>query len=398
MKHAPSAPPRPVRQDLDAISSISGEFSSRETESRFQRHNLHATQSLLRFTLIFCAVFYLGFWLTDIASLGNGPEANMLLLARLIVALAATLCAWLPRRDCPSIGKTRASACIAESVALGMFMLIATARPAEFHWHAMSLAIMLIVVYLYIPNRFVYATVISVTATIVFVLLAQKVSGMNSADMVTMTMLLLLANAFGAVAAQRFNRASREHFRTQSALETAALHDHLTGCFNRRYLHEVLLDNETARAARFRHPAAVILCDLDRFKQINDTYGHAGGDTVLVAFAALLKRSTREHIDSVVRYGGEEFLLILPETDLASAVVLAERLRKTFADNVVTAADGKSTIGATASFGVAAAKFDAGRTAASLSDLIASADELMYQAKRRGRNRVESRPAIEAVG
>jgi diguanylate cyclase (GGDEF)-like protein len=261
----------------------------------------------------------------------------------------------------------------------------------------MSLAIMLIVVYLYIPNRFVYAGGISVAATTVFVLLARKLSGMNSADMVTMTMLLLLANAFGAVAAQRFNRASREHFRTLSALETAALRDHLTGCFNRRYLHEVLLDSETARAARFRHPAAVILCDLDRFKQINDTHGHGGGDSVLIAFAALLKRSTRAHIDSVVRYGGEEFLLILPETDLASALVLAERLRAAFHDSAVPGADGKSTIAATASFGVAAAAFEAGSAGASLGDLIASADELMYEAKKNGRNRVEFRRAVKAA-
>ncbi|HEX9171430.1 MAG TPA: GGDEF domain-containing protein [Telluria sp.] len=393
----PSASPRPARPDSDHITSFSGEFAHRETERRFQHHQLRAAQSVLRSTLIFCAVFYLGFWLTDITTLGHGPGTNMLLLVRLTVALIAIFCAELPRRGRPSIGKMRSAACIAEAVALGGFMLIASQRPAEFHWHAMSLAIMLIVVYLYIPNRFVYATGISVAATTVFILLAHKVSPMHSADMVTMTMLLLLANAFGAVAAQRFNRASREHFRTQSALETAALRDHLTGCFNRRYLHEVLLDSESARAARFRHPAAVILCDLDRFKQINDTHGHGGGDTVLVAFAALLKHSTRAHIDSVVRYGGEEFLLILPETDLASAVVLAERLRAAFHDSAVPGADGKSTIAVSASFGVAAASFAAGSAGASLSDLIASADALMYQAKKNGRNRVEFQRAVKAA-
>jgi diguanylate cyclase (GGDEF)-like protein len=380
----------PVSFDVMDISRVSGEFSSHATEARFLHHHLRNTQSLLRFTLLFCAIFYLGFWVTDVAVLGYGHEAMVLLAARTTVAITAVTCAWLTYRNPRSISITRLAACIAEAAALAAFMCIAVYRPAEFHWHAMSLAIMLIVVYLYIPNRLGYAMAVAVMATVTLVVLAKRVSHMSSADMFTMTMLLLLANAFGAVAARRFQRVSREQFRAQSILEHAAVRDHLTGCFNRRYLHDNLLNTEMARAERFGRSATVIICDLDHFKQINDTYGHAGGDAVLRVFSSLLKQMTREHVDSVVRYGGEEFVLILPETDLHRGVVLAERLRAAFAASATPTRDGRSTMRTTASFGVASVNFTGNNLPVTLSDLLSAADELMYDAKKKGRNRVES--------
>jgi diguanylate cyclase (GGDEF)-like protein len=373
------------------ISCLVGEFSNPAAESAFLRHQLARTQTLLRFTLILCSIFYLGFWFIDLTFLGYGTEALTLLGLRGSVAITALSCVWLTYRKPLSVRIARLAACVAEVVAMLAFMGIALYRPGELHWHAMSLAIMLMFVYLYIPNRLGYATMVAVLSTVAFVLLARSTGRMSPADMVTMTTLLLLANTFGVVAARRFQRVSREEFRAQSILENAAVRDHLTGCFNRRYLHDKLLNAEAARAQRFGRSAAVIICDLDRFKQINDTYGHAGGDAVLRAFSNLLQGMTREHIDSVVRYGGEEFLLILPETDLNGGVQLAERLRSAFAASAVPSGDGRSTISATASFGVASMSFKGNNGAAALSDLISAADELMYDAKKNGRNRVESR-------
>ncbi len=369
------------------IGKLWGEFASPETEAKFLRHCLADTRALLRFTLLFCAVFFVGFSLTDVAALGYGHDTMILLLARLGVGAIAICGVWLVG-DGASVRVTRLVACVAEIVAIAVFMCITLYRPAELHWHAMSLAIMLIVIYLYIPNRLAYAMLVATLATGTFVVIAQRMEKLSGADMLTMTMLLLLTNTFGAVAARRFQRVSREEFCAQMTLANIALRDHLTGCFNRRYLHDNLLRNDKARDAHLGRSHTVIICDLDHFKQINDTYGHAGGDLVLHAFSCLLRDSTRDGIDSVVRYGGEEFLLILPDTDLAGGALLAERLRAALAALVIS--DASLQIRATASFGVASVTSNGANTPVALSKMILAADEVMYQAKKNGRNRVES--------
>jgi diguanylate cyclase (GGDEF)-like protein len=364
--------------DRMRIHPITGEFALPATEAAFLAHQIPQTRALLGFTLVFCTLFYVAFAVTDFAALGAGTDFYEVCAARALVAATAGTCAWCARRRPLSPAATRIAASIAEAVALACFMFIAVRRPGEFHWHAMSLAIMLIVVYLYIPNSFVNALALAAGATAVFLALTLRYGGMSAADAVTLVMLLALANAFGALAARRFNRAAREEYHARTELQHAAARDHLTGCFNRRHLHDHLMRTGDARGDAL----TVVLCDIDHFKRINDTYGHACGDAVLRSFADLLTRMTRDGTDSVVRYGGEEFLAILPGTDLDGGIHLAERLRTRFADTRV------GDVSTTASFGVAsidAGSRDAGRV---LRDLIAAADKLMYDAKRGGRDRV----------
>ncbi|KQQ87744.1 diguanylate cyclase [Massilia sp. Leaf139] len=366
------------------INSLTGEFVRASTEGAFLKHKQPQTQSLLGFTLVFCTVFYLGFFVTDLAALGWGAETRTLLAARILVAITAGSGAWLAYRRALSVRRMRCAASLAEIVALASFMLISTRRPDEFHWHAMSLAIMLVVIYLYIPNRLRYATQLAVGATLAFVALAAAYGDLSYPDKLTMGMLLVLVNTFGFLAARRFNHVSREEYRSWAVLKHAAERDHLTGCFNRRYLHEQLLKGEWAGSL------TVVLCDIDHFKRINDTHGHGDGDLVLRGFARILQVATREGIDSVVRYGGEEFLIVLPETDLAGGVALAERLRVTFAATEVVSNDGATRVRATASFGVATVELAQLAFDMPLRHLIDAADELMYQAKRNGRDRIES--------
>jgi diguanylate cyclase (GGDEF)-like protein len=370
------------------IHPLTGEFARPSDEAAFLAHKLPQTRALLGFTLVFCTLFYVVFAVTDLASLGYGTAFLQLYAARMGVAATAGTCAWLAWRRPLSAGATYRVATIAESMALACFMFIAARRPDEFHWHAMSLAIMLIVVYLYIPNSFRNALLLAAGATAFFLALALALAGLSPADTVTMVMLLLLANAFGAVAARRFNRASREEYHARIDLQHAAARDHLTGCFNRRHLHDHLMGAGQVRAGGHGGLLTVVLCDIDNFKRINDTYGHACGDAVLRSFADLLTRMTRDGVDSIVRYGGEEFLAILPDTDLDGGVRLAERLRTRFAATAVAASDGATFVRTTASFGVACAGPEAGSGERVLRDLIATADKLMYEAKRAGRDRV----------
>ena len=166
-------------------------------------------------------------------------------------------------------------------------------------------------------------------------------------------------------------------FRWTEEQASEARIDALTGLANRRALEEILAA-EISRAHRFAHQLAVVLLDLDRFKEINDSFGHAAGDVMLRAVSRLLTSLARQG-DTVDRWGGEEFVVILPETDLAGAQRFAERLRRTIEAHAV--GDMKTS----ASCGVATMLPED-----SVEELLGAADQALYQAKSNGRNRTES--------
>jgi diguanylate cyclase (GGDEF)-like protein len=161
------------------------------------------------------------------------------------------------------------------------------------------------------------------------------------------------------------------------AIAKLATTDRLTGLANRLGLEEAF-SRELARAERYDNPMAIILTDVDKFKSVNDTYGHQVGDIVLQEISAILVHDAR-NTDIVGRWGGEEFLILCPETDAEAAAILAERMRASIA------AHGFSVVGSrTSSFGVAT--FRSGDTEAAI---VKRADDALYRAKEGGRNRVD---------
>jgi diguanylate cyclase (GGDEF)-like protein len=171
-----------------------------------------------------------------------------------------------------------------------------------------------------------------------------------------------------------------ENARLHHIVERQALVDGLTGLANRRQCEESVV-SEVARGERFGSPLAVVLADLDDFKAVNDRFGHPTGDEVLRAFATVLREQTRE-FDVTGRWGGEEFLILLPGTDAEGGRYVAERLRQAVAARTMLAPSGAS-FPVTASFGVAS--FPDERSAG---ELVAAADAALYEAKRTGKNRV----------
>ena len=168
-------------------------------------------------------------------------------------------------------------------------------------------------------------------------------------------------------------------------LRTLAVRDPLTGFFNRRFLVD-RLPAELKRASRYERPFSVILFDLDHFKEVNDRFGHSAGDRVLQACARALESSLREDLDWVVRYGGEEFLVVLPETDLEGAKVVAERVRTAIA--ATTTEVEKRMVRVTASLGVASLPPLPRRERLAMEVLLEGADRCLYQAKHAGRNQI----------
>ena len=189
----------------------------------------------------------------------------------------------------------------------------------------------------------------------------------------------------------------RAHYRLASVTEelreanarlaTLSATDGLTGLANRRALDEALA-REVARHRRYREPVAVVLLDLDHFKQVNDTYGHAAGDRILTGTAKVVLDDVRAS-DIVARYGGEEIAIVLPHTETRGAALLAERIRASLASHVHLV-NGEKVI-KTASLGVAALEADA--RALDAGELLERADLALYEAKRGGRNRVVVAPA-----
>lgn len=169
-------------------------------------------------------------------------------------------------------------------------------------------------------------------------------------------------------------------------LEQLSRTDALTGLANRRRFMTVL-EHTFSHSQRSALPLALVMLDIDHFKKVNDSYGHQGGDEVLLAVARLLHPEPGDDI-LAARYGGEEFALILPETTLEVARRGAERLRRQV--EALVFAGPLANLRLTASFGVAAIPHPAINT---LDQLIWEADDALYRAKRNGRNRVESLPA-----
>lgn len=157
-----------------------------------------------------------------------------------------------------------------------------------------------------------------------------------------------------------------------------SIHDALTGCYNRVLLNE-RLPAEIERSQRYQRVLSVVFCDVDHFKRVNDRYGHLAGDEVLRVLAQRLQSQLRQGTDWIVRFGGEEFLIIQPETERQAAMHTAERLREAIATSL-TLPDGQ-TLQVTASFGVATLAADD-----TMITLLGRADEQLYRAKEAGRD------------
>jgi diguanylate cyclase len=372
-----------------AIESIFFEFKDKTSEGRFQAAQLCETQTQLRISLILCSVLFLVLVVAD-AAMGHGcSEFCGVFRERVVIAvLAVSGCAWTFWQGL-SLQAARCMASTYTVMGMAALMLTMLNQPAQVLWHAMAMVIMLVAVYMFIPNRLVYSLVIAAVASVLFVGLALTITPATPPEQGMLALLVLSTNAFAFVAARRHQVLWRKAFRAHAHLQKLSMHDHLTDCFNRRYLHDHLLQNEIARARRFQQDLTVIMCDIDHFKEVNDTYGHQAGDAALRYFADVLRKLTRRNIDSIVRYGGEEFLLILPATNQVQGAALAERLRSTLGSHTIPLGN-TADVNMTASFGVASVDFSGAASDFTLDYLIRMADEQLYAAKRDGRNRVRT--------
>ncbi len=181
--------------------------------------------------------------------------------------------------------------------------------------------------------------------------------------------------------ARGINHMAERLERDQIELEQLAIHDSLTNLYNRREF-ERLLDEELYRGLRYEHPLSMLLIDVDKFKEINDKYGHRAGDQALQLVSVVIREISRKG-DVIARYGGDELAVLLPETPIEDAMIIAERIRKQISRQNLNSEEGEK-IALTLSIGVATTSADI----ISGEKLVDAADRAMYLAKTGGRNRI----------
>lgn len=230
---------------------------------------------------------------------------------------------------------------------------------------------------IYLVSYLAYYNLLALTTSSQEILLSNRVNGITAVGIgFFLSVILWHYNYTNIVQKRRINL-------QQKQLEQMAYYDSLTDLPNRRLL-EKLIKQESDLMQRHGHDTVIIILDIDNFKEINDTYGHPVGDSLLRQLADFLKSEVRQS-DTVFRFGGEEFIILMPKTSPEEGYAFAERLRKLILDSKF--AVGPVELQITSSFGVSSMRGISGNT---LEDYYLAADKALYIAKQHGKNRVEA--------
>lgn len=383
--------------DPHLISKWSAEFLDSATEQAYRTHHKATTTRALSRVLIIWAVALALFALPEIAQLANTAELYVLLSMRAInIMLVLGLYFALKKKPEWAVsGWPITLLCLAS---FPLFIVIPFVWPEAAPINFTVTIFLLLGIYVFLPNRLMLTNLIA-ASSIVSSTVVLWVLGLDSVTITSLAMVMLLPAVMGYTAAQRVHTASRDAYTQlmnsmasnrklereiqkrkilQARLQQQALTDPLTGLSNRRE-YELVLNREWDRCKRHATSAVVGMIDLDHFKQINDRFGHEFGDQMLKYAASILQKPLRR-IDLLGRYGGEEFILILPDTRLDQAITVAERMRKQLESATMFRNGQQVTI--TATFALAEIKADD----RDIHDSIRRADDALYEGKNNGRN------------
>ncbi len=269
---------------------------------------------------------------------------------------------------------------------LCLILFVNFTRSSSFFYNVPIDVLVILCVYIVFPNKLIYRIIPALLMTLGDIaLLIFFRGGVNPAGVRSNIITLILCNIIGFTASTRLYAYRRKQFELQEEtrqarleVERLALTDALTGIPNRRRFLEAC-EQEFQRFQRHKHPFCTLYLDIDHFKKINDTFGHAAGDKMLVEFGALLGSEIRQ-VDLVGRLGGEEFAVLLVETEHQAALEVAERIRQRFQNLVVATTFGE--IQTTVSIGLSEAR----ASDQSYEDALHRSDEALYLAKNAGRN------------
>ncbi|MDP3518647.1 MAG: GGDEF domain-containing protein [Pseudohongiella sp.] len=385
--------------DSHQLSFWSAEFKDPAMEQAYQRHVLPDTVRFLRISLCVWAGLLIVFIPADLAFLSFSE--GFFVIGGLRVA-HATLLLWLAwqvsRR--PAMASNGWPVTIVALLGYPMYLVYPAYQPELGVVGLGVMMMMFLSMYVFIPNRLMLTNLIALVG-IVGVITGLVLQGIPFFAVMLTCLTLCWPAILGFVAAHRVNMGSRHAFvllqqagsanvvleqeiarrkELEAELQRQALIDPLTGLSNRRH-YEMLFEREHDRCRRHHSALTLGMIDLDHFKRVNDTCGHEFGDRVLQFTAEILQRPLR-HSDILGRFGGEEFILILPDTDIAQAQAVAERMRLSLEQDALVK-DG-TAVTVTATFALTQVLAED----ADIQECIRRADHALYEGKRAGRNRV----------
>jgi diguanylate cyclase (GGDEF)-like protein len=376
-------------------------FSDRSFEKAFRQDYFEKTLVQVRVTLIFAAILYAMFGILDSQVI---PEIQhytwfirfAVISPLLLLTYGLTYTRFYRRwmRVCLFIAGIASGA--------GIVVMIVLAPSPGNHLYYSGVLLCSLFYFVFIPD-FLTASLLSWSLFALYLLMVVFLSRITPEALMNNASAFFAFNAAGMFASYSFERYMRSDFlqrrtiqerteelrkamleleKARGQAEELSQLDPLTGVFNRRHFFS-LAENELARNIRNRHCIAAIMLDIDHFKSINDTHGHRAGDIVLQEIAGQIRNTVRT-IDIPCRYGGEEFVILLPETDSAAAEAIGWRLKHSI--EAMRIAVGEEIITITASIGVAALS---GGDYVEADVLLERADQALYEAKKSGRNRVK---------
>jgi len=369
-----------VRRSSNAVAPVS--------EAQYRQHNLTADVAQMRFALVLLALPNVLFFAYE-AIIGDGATPPWLTLGMRASFLMASVYVWTAL---PGINRSEHFDRLVigwSAVGVALLLVNAYARPADYFGHYLfeifALMTYFAVVPLQPPAKLAVGALHVVGALTILLMFKTPPHPLYLANTVFMLLLTCLAGYLISLRIEKYRRAAT--FATLE-LETAARTDALTGVANRRAFMQ-WADREVARCRRVEENSlAVLLLDIDKFKSVNDAFGHAAGDRLLVEFCRRVQECLRSY-DFYARMGGEEFVVGLPRCDLPQAFQVAERIRASIAETPFEVGD-RSVI-KTVSIG--AAVLHPGES--EIDGALGRADAAMYMAKRSGRNKVVAEAAID---
>ncbi|HKK95476.1 MAG TPA: GGDEF domain-containing protein [Anaerovoracaceae bacterium] len=359
------------------INKLTCSFKNKKIESEYFNKIMKRDSRYLKPLILLTAIFYSLFFIPEYLFLNN--ELNYITI---IAIRGSTLivigCLYYMIKKSHDSSKISLLVSIVEIILTGSyFIIISQYNNEEFFLKVMDLIILLSVIFI-LPNKFINKILVSLILYIAFFILSSNIfpnleyQHFIAGMVYSFIMILVLTITY-----YRINYSNRTNYINEIELRILSETDHLTGIYNR-----AKFDNELLRwiqhKDRYGVVLSLIMIDFDYFKLVNDNYGHLAGDKVLKDSVNIVKKMLRS-TDIFARFGGEEFIILLPETECEKAVILAERIRKALDDYDFDTGDV-----VTCSFGVV--EIIEGESMQNATNRV---DELLYKAKRNGRNRVE---------
>ncbi len=360
------------------VSPYTASFMERSMERAYLVHEYGRVGKYLRIFLAAGAFLYFAFIIPDYLTLERGASLYAVLALRALFVLVTlvTLSALNNEKNLPRMHWWMSAYTVLNS--LNFVGILWLYRSENHYLQAFSVILVVLAIFL-IPNRWVLSTAAAALVIASYVaLLAAHAANLTGMESVAVALYLFITVAIGAFSSLRRDYSMRIQYLATRDLERMTVTDALTGIANRKRFDEDL-SRWIMLAFRYHGPFSLVLLDLDDFKTVNDRFGHYAGDAVLTGISMLVTTMIRE-MDLFARWGGEEFVLLLPQTEREHAAVLADRIRARIAEHQFPG------IGrVTCSFGVTEYIPED-----SVESIFIRVDGLMYRAKSQGKNRVVS--------